>query len=467
MHLRNVLFMMGIIFAHTACHTTRKSIDRFDQTSTAHAERGTLVLPLAIEKQRLLEWLWGLVPDTLFEMKPTTDMPAHVRIQKEVGLEASWRGDALWIALPLKVRLFRRMGFLTTKGEATLRLHLRSAVRLDPDWSVHTSTTLDYIEWIEKPKFSVLGLQFSPVGIIEQYLYDRMPHWLRGFDSTLQQENTLPIYVRSIAEMLYRGVALSDTLPGYLHVPISDVHISRIRERNNKLYADVLLNTGPLSWTEERYVDSASMPVLFYGVQEPKGGLVKWNQPIRLSEGVLSKYVEALLTSRSDGDSIVRILGVPYTIEQLRVRFTDGRIRLMVMLKGVRNKDLARLHYSFRPKWDSKTQLWHFQSPKLQFHTTNLLIKFVWWWSKWWFRRVWNAYIELRWNTYWKEALQSAIDWERDDALRLRLPLSVRSISIKRVDDGVLELRVRAQGVGTLHSEHWELQMGSATQPME
>ncbi len=460
--------MMGIVLAHAACHTTRKSLEHVDPTSTAHGEkRGSLVLPLSIEKEQLLEWLWELVPDTLFEMKPTTDMPAQVRIQKDVGLEASWRGDALWIALPLKVRLFRRMGFLTTKGEAKLRLHLHSAVRIDPDWTVHTSTTLDYIEWIEKPKFSVLGLQFSPVGIIEQYLYDRMPHWLQGFDSMMQEENPLPIYVRAVAEMLYRGIAIFDTQPGYVHLPIRDVRISRIRERNNRLYADVLLNTGLLAWTEERYVDSVSMPALLYGIQEPKGGVVKWNQPIQLSEGVVSKYVEALLTSRSDRDKTVQILGVPYIIEQVHVRFRGGKIRLVVTLRGVRNKDLARLHYSFRPKWDSKTHLWDFQSPDLQFHTTNRLIKFVWWWSKWWFRRVWNVYMERRWNTYWEEALQSAIDWERADALRLRLPLRIPSIRVQRVDGGVLELRVRAQGTGTLQSEHWELQMGSATQPLE
>jgi len=456
--------MLSIVLAQTACHSSRRSMDFISQQKGEEKHTGTLVLPLAIEKSQLLQWLWGLVPDTLFEMRPTVEMPARIRIQKDTGLEASWRGEALWIAIPLKVHLFRKMGLLTTKGEATLRLHVHCAVRFDSDWNVHTSTSLDYIEWIEKPKFSILGLQFSPVGIIEQYLYDRMPHWLKELDNTLKEENPLPIYVRSIAKMLYRGVTLSESLPGYLHLSIRDVRLSHIRERNDKLYADILLRCGPLIWSEERHFDSASVPVLSYGVHEPKGGVVQWNQPIRLTEAVVSELADSVLSSRAERDKTVRLLGATYRIERIRVRFREGKIRLLAMLVGVHNRDTARLNYSFRPMWEQEEKLWSFRSPELQFHTTNRFLKLVWWLSKRWFRRVWNAYIESRWNAYWRETLRSAMDWEMGDTLRLQLPISVRSIRVDRVDDGVLALRVRVQGSGSLQSEHWLLQMGRADQ---
>lgn len=174
----------------------------------------TITIPVSIGVNDLVNSLNNRLQGVLYEDNSYTDNgndDLMMKVNKIQPITMSLSGNTLKYRVPVKIWAKQKLFIGTAEVEGELALNLKTAYTLNPDWSLTTTTEVEYHEWLKKP---VLKTGLGDVGIesLANLALNRSKKTLsQTLDRTISQQFSLKPYVQEAWNALQAPVLLDET----------------------------------------------------------------------------------------------------------------------------------------------------------------------------------------------------------------------------------------------------------------
>ncbi|GAB4470018.1 MAG: hypothetical protein OHK0057_12380 [Thermoflexibacter sp.] len=158
------------------------------------AEMSYIATPIALEIGTLREKVNSslkevIVNDESYENNNRDNLKLKIVRMGKINLQM--QGNELSYSAPLKIYADKRfetkiLGKQLQKSQAltfSLIAKFKSKVDIGQDWKLQSKSTFQGIEWIEKPKLSLLSINFDLTKLVEKILLQEAPHIAQMIDN--------------------------------------------------------------------------------------------------------------------------------------------------------------------------------------------------------------------------------------------------------------------------------------------
>lgn len=174
----------------------------------------TITIPVSIGVNDLVNSLNTRLQGVLYEDNSYTDNgndDLMMKINKTQPITMSLSGNTLKYRVPVKIWAKQKLFIGAAEAEGELALNLRTTYKLNTDWSLTTTTEVEYHEWLKKP---VLKTGIGDLGIetLANLALNRSKKTLsQTLDRTISQQFSLKPYVQEAWKALQAPVLLDET----------------------------------------------------------------------------------------------------------------------------------------------------------------------------------------------------------------------------------------------------------------
>lgn len=202
----------------------------------------TIAIPVTISVADLTNSLNNRLTGVLYEDNSFYDNNNDglmFRATKTQPITLFLSGQTIKYRVPLKIWLRKSLFIGSAEAEGELALNLKTTFGLNSDWSIGTTTELEYYEWINKPILKT-GLGDISIETISNLAINRSRNTLTAMlDRTVSQQFSLRPYVQEAWTALQEPVLLSEDYKTWVKTTPLSIGITPLRTDWNMIYATI------------------------------------------------------------------------------------------------------------------------------------------------------------------------------------------------------------------------------------
>lgn len=166
-----------------------------------------------------------------------------VKAWKQGEIKIDMKGNILSYRVPLKTWIkagirFEKFGISLSdyrELNAALELGFKTAITLNPDWTITTKTTTDGYEWISTPVVNVGGLDISVKFVADLIMQSSLKDMGALIDESIKEYMNLKPYAQKAWDIASRPVKLNDRYNLWLHIAPGKIVSSKIKAENGSI----------------------------------------------------------------------------------------------------------------------------------------------------------------------------------------------------------------------------------------
>lgn len=148
-------------------------------------------------------------------------------------------GQTIKYRVPLKIWMRKSLYISSAEAEGEIALNLKTTFGLNSDWSIATTTELEYYEWITKPVLKT-GLGDISIETLSNIAINRSRKTLtQMLDRTVSQQFSLRPYVQEAWTAIQEPVLLSADYRTWLKTTPLSIAITPLRSDWNSIFATI------------------------------------------------------------------------------------------------------------------------------------------------------------------------------------------------------------------------------------
>ncbi len=343
-----IVFYLGLIMTLFSC-------GRFKQLSTISyqkmKEQSIIQLPVSIQKQDLENYVNTLIPDTLFEGSENEGLPAQIRVYKGSFLGISLDRNILSLNIPLRVFVFKRMGFLSGSGEGGLVLHLRSRLDIDSTWHLQTLSSLDEYEWTSEPKIKLLGFQLNVKDWAAKYIRNHQAEWLQTLDDSLSKMDDIVRELTRLKARIQAPIPIDSSNNLYISLRLDDIGLLPFETSGNVIKTGIragfdagMKRTKTLSSAQDSSLPAFHWIEEYHFIQENTLALTLLKEDLQYLAGDWIKQTPP-------ADRSLELRGKKIIIDRIKVLTRGNKIGARLYYSGDR---MGSLLFLAMPIWNHR-----------------------------------------------------------------------------------------------------------------
>ncbi len=211
-----LLLLCGSVFLLAFCKTAQltnapKPAESYTAAAAEQPLVSTLTIPVSINVEELTRSLNSRLTGALYEDYSFSDNDNDglmLKIVKTQDISLFVSGNTIKYRVPLKLWMKKDLLVADAEAEGELALNFKTDFSINPDWSLHTITTVEYHEWLTKPVLKT-GLGAINVETIANLALNRSKKSLsQSLDRYVSQQINLRPYVQQAWNALQEPVLL-------------------------------------------------------------------------------------------------------------------------------------------------------------------------------------------------------------------------------------------------------------------
>lgn len=415
-------------------------------------EHSSIYLPVSILRQDVRDYIYTLLPDTLFEGTERDGLPVSIRVKKGSFVEVELDGDVVDIHLPMDMLAAKKMGFLSATAEGGLVVHLRSKVNLDSSWHLRTITSLEDYRWTKEPKINLLGFHLNVGQWASGYIDKNQAQWLTRMDDTLSKMNVLHSQISALQQRITQPIALDSQQQLHLKLFPLAIHLKHFATDESHIKTALQLSFDAVIQRGEGAgeIPDSTLP-RFNWVRGDAGDIPLTNAiALTLSKEDLQLLADDWVRSTPVDERSFDLKGKNMTIDRVSILTRDNKIGARVYFSGDRSGSLL---YLAKPKWNAHHKEIRLAEEEVDLQMHHLGTKWLYFLFKRKIKKSISSTIQSSINQYLHDAIH---DFETQ--LNNQLPGS----SIRIEDYGIdplqveqdalfMDIRFTLTGTTTLH----------------
>ncbi len=284
-------------------------------------------------------------------------------------------GQTIKYRVPLKIWLRKSLYIGSAEAEGDLALNLKTTFGLNPDWSVATTTELEYYEWINKPVLKT-GLGDISIETLSNIAINRSRNTLTAMlDRLVAQQFSLRPYVQEAWTAIQEPVMLSPDYKTWLKTTPLSIGITPLRSDWNTIYATIAVQCqNDVTFGDKPYFrENSYLPNLSFLNEDTPG-----DYQIRIATDVPFPEAERLAKNMMIGQ-VFQSGRRKVRVDNLELWGNNDKLVVNALLSGSFN---GHIYFMGRPVFNpQKNQI---EVTDLDFHvdTRNFLHKTAAWMFK-------------------------------------------------------------------------------------
>ncbi|WP_338790068.1 DUF4403 family protein [Bernardetia sp. MNP-M8] len=343
-------------------------------------------------EQKINEAIKGtLYADQSFEDKKSDGI--KIRIKKVENIKISVNSNFMYYSVPIHVWVEKRIiktklfGKKIEKSKAidfSLRLKFHSEINLNKDWKLDTKTRYTGIEWIKKPTFKVLGVNFDLAGLLESQLLQKKSELEKVIDKASSNLKVIEKEVSKIWTKIQEPILVEKKVTNgtwLLAEPIQ-IEASKIEGKNKQLFITTRLKT--LLRTVVTKKKGEKPKVIF-----KKLPLLKQNNSLSHNNNDFELHLKGELPYKAVNDLLDKkikdtILVIPNTDYKIKIKDAEifGSGKKLFMKLTVKGDINSTIYLNAIPRFDSLNNSLHFDNFDYDLQSEEYLLSAADWMLK-------------------------------------------------------------------------------------
>jgi hypothetical protein len=393
-----LFFVLILFFGMSSCkdksENTSPDILPFDEA--IQHQISFLEVPIAFKVDQIEDKINEAIKGTLYTDQSFEDKKSDglkIRIKRVESIKISVKDNFMYYSVPLhiwaskrvlKMKLFGKQKETTKEIDFSLRIKLRSEIKLNKNWKLETKTSYTGIEWIKKPKLKLLGVNFNLAGILENQLLQKKDDLERVIDKATSNLKVIEKEVSKIWTKIQEPILIEKKVTNgtwLLAEPIQ-IEVSKIEGKDNQLFITTRLKTLLRTVVAKKQGEKPKVKFKDLPPLKQNNSLSHTNNDFELHlKGELPyKAVNDLLTKKIK-DTILVIPNTDY-----KIKITDAEVfgsgKKLFMKLAVTGDVNSTIYLSGIPRFDSLNSSLHFDNFDYDLQSEEYLLSAADWMLK-------------------------------------------------------------------------------------
>lgn len=338
-------------------------------------------IPLEIELdvKKLETAVNGKMNGLLYQGNNLTDKDISVKIWKAQNFSFFINNNEITYRVPLKV--WSRFGWKVQKfgitlsdnyeATGTIALIYKTAININKDWKLVSTTTSSGYEWIETPKVKVVGVNIpvTPIANIALSHFDKEIN--SQIDKALSDAVDLKKYVSQAWTEVQKPMLISDTNHLWLKITPKDIYVSPFTTKGNKLKLAISLYTQLESviGAEPAKIETSQLPIFKNVSRQPERFNLNVAADVTFEKIAGLARQQLVNKSFSEGNKSI-------TITDLSLYSSAGKA---VFVADVTGSLKGRIYFTGKLLYNPGKNALEVSEPEFDIKTSNALIKSASW----------------------------------------------------------------------------------------
>jgi hypothetical protein len=238
-----VLFSLMSLFA---CKTAKpiRPVETYEERFETPVS--VINIPIDIEMRELEGALNEQLKGVLYEDNNLNDGDKMmVRAEKVRPIRLALDSQAVKYQLPLKLWIKYDIGISTVEAEGEISIDFRTALDINREWDVNTTTDILTYEWIRKPRIK-MGVVSLPVGFIADIILKRSKDLLTSSVDDMVKENfDLRGQITEAWQQMFKPVQVSEEYNTWLTIKPESIGMTPLFMGNDRISSTLFIEGKP------------------------------------------------------------------------------------------------------------------------------------------------------------------------------------------------------------------------------
>lgn len=320
-----------------------------------------------------------------------------VKAWKQGDIKIDMKGNVLSYKVPLKTWIkagvkFQKFGINISdyrELNAALELRFKTAITLNPDWTITTKTTADGYDWISAPVVNVGGLDISVKFVADLIMQSSLKDMGSMIDESIKDYLNLKPYAQKAWDIATRPVKLNDQYNLWLNIAPQKLLSSKVSADNGTIVHKagisglVKLSVGIDSTLDKKI---PALPNLL--IEDSFSDATTLYAYISIPYKELSNTASAFVKGKSFQHGKKKV-----TVEDIKIYGNQGNLVAETTLSGSLN---GKIYFMGKPEYNAADSTLVIKDFDYDISTKNFLVKSASWLYQDGFRRMIAS--QLKWS---------------------------------------------------------------------
>lgn len=175
-------------------------------------------------------------------------------------------GNTIKYRVPLKLWMKKSLLVADAEAEAELALNMKTTFSIKEDWSLSTSTDVEYHEWLSKPKLKTGMGNISIETLANLALNQSKKTISQSLDRMVSQQISLKPYIQEVWSAIQEPILLDSTYRMWVKTTPTGIAMTPITTFNDVIRTKIAINCiNDVTFGEKpRFRENSNLPNLLY-----------------------------------------------------------------------------------------------------------------------------------------------------------------------------------------------------------
>ncbi len=313
-------------------------------------EKSRIDLPFKVSKQEIIDLLDNYFPDTLFQQEDNDDFPVNMKIEKGEIIDLNMMDSILSVSLSLDIDVSKTIFGITATSKGSMLLDISSDLDIDDKWHLVSKTTIESIEWINKPEIKAGFIKFSVPSIVLDYLESKKTGWLEQLDSTLYKNEFLQKSVYSLDSLFQHPFPIDSAKSVGAKLKLENISLFPFETSGDSISGGISVMFDTQIVPVANFIDTnTTLGNINFSWKKDSEKEQKLVFALSFIQDQLQNVVNAYMDSIPEKDRYFDMEGLNIRLDKIDVIYRNGLVGGRAYISGDKNGDIFIL---CRPYWD-------------------------------------------------------------------------------------------------------------------
>ncbi|MCS6928113.1 MAG: DUF4403 family protein [Saprospiraceae bacterium] len=338
-----VVFALALTTLHLHCRSSRQTSalspgEQYEALPSEIPTSSIIVVPITLSVRDLAYALNQRVQGLIYEDNSFTDHGNDglmLRLWRTKPFTIEVLSQTVRYRVPLKIWLKQQIPFGAAEAEGELQVALKTNFSLQPNWSLHTQTTLEFYEWLSTPKLKTALGDINIQPIANLMIAQSRSTLTQMLDRFLSQELGLRQYAQMAWEALQKPVLLDSVHQLWVKATPVSIGVTPLRVVGEELritlvveaYTEAKLGQQPV------FRSNSSLPNFIFIDEVAEGFQLRLTTEVPFAEA--ERIGQKLIVGQSFSAGKRQVM-----VQNLRLWGNGDRLVANTTLRGAVNGDI-------------------------------------------------------------------------------------------------------------------------------
>ncbi len=380
----NVLFMLNkcnfsafygiaillLLFTLIQCKSKKETILP-DISTLVKNFQTDLTVNYRLDKSGIIDTFNRTIDDIFKQNFDIPDYDVKLTLSKPKSASVEIEGDQVLVVIPVQIHVEKKTFISKLSANGNLEMSFVSSIDIDSLWNLSTSTKLAYHNWLDKPKLSVLGMNFPIETIATTILNKSKKNIELAIDQSIKESFTLKDKMKENMKMFEQPMKLDDPVNAWIYIQPSEFNISKVVNNRFSALGKIQIKgvTTFSTYKPEVKKSSKALPKVFWSDQIPDSSI------FRIVADIKTMDINQLLKKNLEGKTFMDS-GKSITLSNIVTNCDYESLRVVSDVAGTVNGTLI---FKGKPKYDAKTNEFYMTNIDISLKTKNVIHKAAAW----------------------------------------------------------------------------------------